>query len=289
MFNLPVNLNTPGMRKKIAEDILRDIELYAQRTYDGGHRNHLGASLIGHDCARYLYLVFRHVHHKKHEGRMQRLFRRGHLEEARFLEYLRGIGFQVWDVAEDGSQHRIKACHGHFGGSLDGVNRPPLQYGIDEPLLCEFKTHKDDGEFANLLKKGVKLIIPKHYDQMCVYGKHYGFRNALYMSVNKNTDELHIEIVELDWNRAVELEVRASKIIFAQFPPAKIANTEAFHICKMCDMKDHCHNGAKAEKNCRSCRYAAAVQDGQWHCNRFNGVIPEDFIPKGCDAWSPVI
>lgn len=289
MLNVPVNLNAIGMRKKIAEDILKDIELYAQQTYDDGHRKHLGASLIGHDCARYLYLVFRHVYHKVHEGRMQRLFRRGHREEAVFLEYLRGIGFQVWDVANDGNQFRIKACHGHFGGSLDGGNIPPVKYGINEPLLCEFKTHKDDSEFANLRKQGVKLVIPKHYDQMCIYGRHYGFRNALYMSVNKNNDELHVEIVELDWRNAERLEHKAAKVIFSPHPPAKIANTEAFHICKMCDMKDHCHNNAKAEKNCRSCRFAMPIDDGQWGCNFYQRPIPEDFIPQGCNAWSPVI
>lgn len=286
---LPLNLNTPGVRDKIARDILSDIDAWAQRTYDDGHRNHLGASLIGHDCARYLYLVFRHVYHKVHEGRMQRLFRRGHLEEARFLEYLRAIGFQVWDVGQDGNQHRIKACHGHFGGALDGINRPPLQYGIDEPLLCEFKTHKDDGEFSDLFKKKVKVVIPKHYAQMCVYGRHYGFRNALYMCVNKNTDDIYIEIVELDWNHGLELEIKASKVIFSPFPPAKISNTEAFHICKICDFKNHCHNGAKAEKNCRSCRYAVPVDNGEWACNHYQRIIPKDFIKEGCNDWSPVI
>ncbi len=284
-----VNLNAPGERKRIAREILDDIEAYAQATYDDGHRNHLGASVIGEDCTRKLWSTFRWLKHEVHIGRMQRLFQRGHLEEPRFIEYLRGIGFQVWEVAENGSQHRIKACSGHFGGSLDGINKPPVKYGLNEPLLCEFKTSGTGKGFEYLLEHGVKLGKPQHYDQMCIYGKHYGFRNALYMCVNKNDDTLHIEIVSLDWNRAVELEKKAEQIIFTPYAPAKISTSPAYIKCKSCHFKPICHEGETPEKNCRSCTSAVPVADGQWHCARFNNVIPQEFIPKGCAQWVTIL
>ena len=284
-----VDLNAPGMRKKLARDILDDIEIFAQQTYDEGPRWHLGASLIGQECIRKLWATYRWLKHERFEGRMQRLFNRGHREEAQFIFLLRGIGFQVWEVSEDGSQHRVKACRGHFGGSLDGINRPPPKYGIGEPLLCEFKTNATGAGFNDLCKLGVKVAKPVHYAQMCVYGKAYGFRNALYMCINKNDDSLHIEIVELDWNHADAMQAKAERIISSPYAPAKISETPAFVKCTNCHLKGICHHGEAPEKNCRSCTYATPADDGEWHCNVFNGLIPRHFVPNGCENWKSII
>lgn len=81
--------------KEIAARILSEIDAYAIRTYDKGHRRHLGASQIGKSCSRELYFIFRWIKHVKKSGRTQRLLQRGNLEELRYIEYLRGIGFTV--------------------------------------------------------------------------------------------------------------------------------------------------------------------------------------------------
>jgi hypothetical protein len=282
------NLNAPGLRK-IAEQILADIDEYCVKTYFEGHRNHLGASLIGKECAWYLWGVFRWLKAESHGGRMQRLFRRGHREEAQFIEMLRGIGFQIWEVADDGNQHRVKACGGHFGGSLDGIGRPPAKYRIGEPLLLEFKTQGTGKGFEYLLKHGVKLAKPDHYAQMSIYGRHYGFRNALYLAVNKNDDSLHIEIVELDWKEAEVNEKKADKIILSQFPPAKIAESPAYVGCMNCALKGQCHEGLPPEVNCRSCRNATPVIDSQWYCGVHRAVIPKEVIKAGCPNWDSII
>src|SRR5690606_19393029 len=111
------------------------------------YRWHLGGSLIGHDCSYYLWLVFRWCIHEKSEGadekehnnigRIQRLFNRGHREEDRFVEFLKGIGCQIWTHDENGNQFRMSGVNGHFGGSIDGVIKLPPSYGIEEPLLAE--------------------------------------------------------------------------------------------------------------------------------------------------------
>ena len=79
-----VELSSPGVSAALAKRILEDIDEYCVRTYDGGHRWHLGASLIGRECKRYLWYVFRWCLHEKTTGRQQRLFNRGHREEERF-------------------------------------------------------------------------------------------------------------------------------------------------------------------------------------------------------------
>jgi len=81
-----VDLDAPGVATALAKRILEEIDEYCVRAYDGGHRSHLGASLIGRECKRYLWYVFRWCLHEKTTGRQQRLFNHGHREEARFIE-----------------------------------------------------------------------------------------------------------------------------------------------------------------------------------------------------------
>lgn len=285
---MAVDLTVPGVRKHIAAQILADIDAYCVKAYDDGHRKHLGASLIGHDCARHLYYVFRWAKKEVFTGRMQRLFNRGHREEARFVEWLRGVGFEVWDVNEDGSQFRVKAVRGHYGGSLDGINKPPARYRIGEPMLCEFKTSGTGASFTKLKEQGVALAKPRHFAQMSTYGKFYGFRFALYMCINKNDDDLHIEIVELDWRLAEDLVRKAEDIITAREPPPKLAENEAFFECKYCPFVGICHRGEAPERSCRSCQHSEAVEGGEWYCHVHNGVIPSDFITKTCDGYTAI-
>lgn len=280
-----VDLSVPGVRSHVAGQILADIDAYCQKTYDGGHRKHLGASLIGHECERYLYNVFRWMKHEKFSGRMLRLFNRGHREEERFVEWLRGIGFQVWEVDAEGNQFRVKACHGHFGGSLDGVNQAPERYRINEPMLLEFKTMGTGAGFTALKAKGVAMCKPQHFAQMSTYGKFYGFKYALYMCINKNDDDIHVEIVELNWNVGEDLLRKAESVILAQTPPPRIAENEAFLSCKYCPFVGICHRGEAPERNCRSCSFARPAENGEWYCGNHNAVIPSEFIPNACDAY----
>jgi hypothetical protein len=95
-----VDLAAPGVAKALARRVLADIDEYCVRTYDGGHRSHLGASLIGDPCQRKLWLQFRWTYREPTDGRKQRLFNRGHREEARFIEWLKGIGATVYEHSQ---------------------------------------------------------------------------------------------------------------------------------------------------------------------------------------------
>lgn len=282
------DLTSPAVRKQLAAQIKADIDDYCATAYDSGHRTHLGASLIGHVCKRHLWYVFRWVKHTKHSGRMQRLFNRGHREEARFVEWLRGIGFKVWEVTEASEQHRVKACLGHFGGSLDGITKVPDKYNISEPMLLEFKTSGTGSGFEKLKKDGVAVAKPQHFAQMSTYGKHYGFRFGLYHCINKNDDDLYVEIVALDFALADELERKAMDVITAQVPPEKFALSEAVFECKYCDFVGICHRGEPVERNCRSCHFAQAMSEGDWLCNKYYATIPKNVILQGCPEWQSI-
>jgi hypothetical protein len=296
LLNQPVNeaefidLSIAAVRKQLAKRILDDIDEYCVKTYDDGHRTHLGASLIGHPCSRYLFNTFRWVKHTIHSGRMQRLFRTGHKEEARFIEYLRGIGFEVEDVTAEGKQFRISAVRGHFGGSMDGQLKPPPRYRIGERImLAEFKTQGTGAKFTKLKENGVAKEKPQHFAQMCSYGKSEGFNFAIYMAKNKNDDDLHVEVVALDMRLGEQNLRKAEDVINARIPPPKLAQSAAHFDCKYCDFVGICHEGVKAEVNCRSCARAIAVDNAQWFCETHNAIIPPEFIKDACGSWESIV
>lgn len=294
-----LDLSAPGVARKIVERVAREIDTYCNETYDGGHRTHLGASLIGRRCKRYLWYVFRWFKRINHGGRKQRLFNRGHREEDRFVEWLRGIGFTVWthdpdappDANGDQPQYRISDVMGHFGGSLDGIALFPPGWGIDEPVLLEFKTSGTGHKFNTLKDNGMALEKEDHFAQTSTYGYKYNFRFVLYLCINKNDDDLHIEIVALNHNLGEQMIAKAAIIIGSQTPPPKLSESPTYQDCRGCDFKDICHEGASAEKNCRSCAHATPIEGAQWECaihSASNGPIPKDVIKLGCPDYKAI-
>lgn len=291
-----VNLDSPGVSKALAKRILEEIDEYCVRTYDGGHRSHLGASLIGRECKRYLWYVFRWCLHEKTTGRQQRLFNRGHREEARFIEWLEGIGFKVWFENRDEApnekgeypQYRISDVMGHFGGSLDGIAVLPERYGIEEPVLLEFKTNGTGAGFNKLADDGMPIAKPEHFAQTSTYGKKYNFRYCVYLNINKNDDSLHVEVVKLNHGLGEQMIMKAEQIILSQTPPARLSDNPTFHKCGYCHLKDVCHKGAVVEVNCRSCAFARPIENAEWFCEVHNGNIPKEFIPTACPSYKAI-
>lgn len=259
----------------------------AYRQGNEGHRGHMGASLIGQECARSVWYNFRWATRSNFEGRMIRLFNRGHLEEARFIALLLMIGCQVYQQDENGHQFRISDAEGHFGGSGDGVviGLPDLTPG--QAALCEFKTHSEKS-FKELEIKGVREAKWEHYVQMNVYMRKMGLPIALYMAVNKNTDAIHAELVTLNTEVADEYLERARKIVWLEEPPMKLSESPGFFKCRFCNHRPVCHLGAKPDQNCRTCAYSKPVAGAQWVCNidLSETVIPKEVQLKGCDRYT---
>lgn len=295
------DLTKPADRARLSAMIAADVEADTVEEYAEGFRWHLGASVIGRACERQLWSSFRWLDKEEHDGQRLRLFKRGHFEEPKFIHRLQRIGFRIFDVNEENEQFKISGHNGHYGGSLDSVGIAPERYAVSEPLLLEYKTHGDK-YYTQLAGKavtkkpyrrekpnGVQLAKPEHYSQMCSYGQAYGLRFGLYCAINKNTDELWWEIVELDWSKGENLYDKAGRIIWSQEPPRKISNSAAFFECKQCEFYGICHHQQPPKKNCRSCRLAVPTDGGEWLCQLANEVIPRDFVSQGCDKWNRIV
>lgn len=249
-------------------------------------RSHMGGSLIGGECARAIWYGWRWVTKPKFPGRILRLFNRGHLEEARFIALLLMIGVQVYQQDAQGNQFRISHANGHFGGSGDGVGVGIPDLDPATAALLEFKTHGEKS-FKELVAKGVRDAKFEHYVQMNVYMRKMGLAVALYAAVNKNTDELYMEIVVLDIAVADQFLDRGEKLISLQDPPSRLNESPGFWKCRFCDHRGVCHNlpGAKAEVNCRTCKFSQPGENGQWVCNRYDQIIPKELQLTGCKDY----
>jgi hypothetical protein len=247
---------------------------------DDGFRSHLGASLIGKDCERALWYDFRWVTPARHPGRLLRLFETGQREETRLVQNLRRIGATVLDVDPDtGRQFRVQAHGGHFGGSLDGVaiNLPeaPKTWHV-----LEFKTHSAKS-FTDLVAKMVRGSKPLHFAQMQIYLHLTGLTRAMYLAVNKDTDDLYVERVEADPDFARRLLDKAGRVIFATTPPARISEDPSWYQCRLCDHAPVCHGGQASAVNCRTCLDSSPVEGG-WRCERYGKPLSEADQRTGC-------
>lgn len=261
------------------------------------HRSHLGASGIGKECDRAIWYSFHWFTKPQFDGRMLRLFNRGHLEEGRFISLLLASGIQVFQQDEKGNQYRISEMGGHFGGSGDGVGIgiPDLPLGV--PCLLEFKTHNDKS-FTKLAGKNFKAFLDglydpskpqiafdgegvqeakfEHYVQMNVYAHKMGLPFAIYGAVNKNDDAIYLEIIPVDPILANQFIERGKRIIrIHSEPPKKISNSPGWFECKFCDHRPVCHLNAVPQRNCRTCYYSLPKEDGKWYCTNVASNHPQ--------------
>lgn len=245
-------------------------------------RAHLGASLIGRQCLRELWYGFHWVFKKSNDGRMIRLFHRGHLEEARFIALVRTAGLQSWHSQQDGKQFKISDIGGHFGGSLDGIclGCPDIPPG--EAALLEFKTHGKKS-FEKLVKQGVRIAKEEHYTQCNQYMPRYGLKWTLYMAVEKDTDNLHLEVFPHDPVDTGFNMQKATKVLCSQTPPERMTNDASDFRCKFCDFRGVCFYGDAPLKNCRTCRWSQMRNNGVWHCCFHDTPQDKNSQWAGCD------
>lgn len=251
---------------------------------NGGLRGYLGASVLGETCARKIWYGFNWYLNSRFDGRMLRLFNRGHLEEPRMLALLELIGCEIYTRDTHGNNFTVTDCDGYFGGTCDGVivGIPDLPHG--EACVAEFKTHNAKS-FADLIKHGARGSKPSHYTQGNLYGFKLKVKSVLYMAVNKDTDEIYAEIIPINPEHARECLDKAVRIISSKVPPARISETSSYYICKFCDFSKICHSNQKPIKNCRTCTQREVVGNGQWGCRKHNTKLTVEAQKIGCDQY----
>jgi hypothetical protein len=275
---------------------------------------------MGTECRRFLWFSFRWTIAPQFSGRMLRLFDTGNIEEGRIVADLRNAGIAVHD--RDGAQQFHVEFSPHAGGSLDGIGQG-FKESPKKWHVLEFKTHNQKS-FDALNTQGVQKAKPLHYVQMQVYmaamsKKFPGeFDRAMYVAVNKNTDEIYAERVKLDHMEAQRHIGKALAVIDSASPAPRISDNEKNPDCLFCQYHGLCFGNEwrevegkwqfvpfsrdKLERNCRTCLHSTPVPEvnkdgaGAWTCARDNSYIKDGkfkcedhlFVPDLLFPWRVV-
>lgn len=244
-------------------------------------RSHMGCSQIGHPCDRRLWLSFRWAVIERFDGRVLRLFRRGHNEEATVVADLQAIGATVENTGE--RQSRVD-FGSHLSGSVDGIVSG-LPTAKKRRAILEIKTHSAKS-FAEVRAKGVKEAHLTHWVQMQVYMLGMKLERGLYFAVNKDDDAIHTEWIHFDSDGAEAAVERAKRIALAERMPEPISADPEWYQCKLCSYSTFCHESKMTkEVNCRTCAHSTPKQDSTWRCERHDADgIPTEFQREGCES-----
>jgi len=256
-------------------------EILDKQKKDNDLRPHLGCSYAGHHCARYIWLNFRWAVTKQIDGRIMRLFKRGHDEEPRVIDLLKSIGLDITNYGEDQLSVHVK---GHISGALDGIIQSGVPESPNEKHVLEIKTHSLKS-FNDLIKNGVKASKPVHYSQVQLYMHATGIKKALYFAICKDDDRIYTEIIEYSSYAADSIVDHAHDVSLRDEIPERISHDPTWWICKMCAYHDTCHVSKLTKNvNCRTCAYSTAKPDGTWRCEKFEADgIPDEHQRKGCE------
>lgn len=244
-------------------------------------RPHMGCSLLGSTCDRYLWLSFRWALTKKTPGRVLRMFRRGNNEEAVARGDLEAAGI-VMRPTVDGKQARVD-FGSHVSGSLDDIAESGVPEAPTKPHVIDYKTHNKKN-FDAFVADGVAVSHKRHYTQIQTYMHGTGIDRALYVAICKDDDRIHTERVRYVRDHAEKAIARGKRLALADEQPPPLSTDPSWYECKMCDGYDWCHKGVGlVEKNCRICAHSTAMPDGTWRCEKHNADdIPVDFQRTGC-------
>lgn len=245
----------------------------------------IGSSGIGKECLREVWYSWRGYSNEVFDGRMQRLFKTGHLQEDRIVADLKLAGYNVWekDPTTD-EQWTYSDDTGHFVVKLDGVIKG-IEGAEKTPHVLEIKTHNKKS-FGAVQKSGVEKSKPEHYDQMHCGMMFSGLHRAFYVALCKDDERFHVERIVFDQQHANRLQHKLSVLVRATIPPTPISDKPDSFECKWCKHRKVCKGGELPIRTCRSCEYAEAIHGGAWVCTLLKNVLTQEDQLKACEHYS---
>ena len=209
-------------------------------------RDYLGASRLGVSCARALQYEFAKApvdSGRDHDGRLLRIFRRGHVIEDCMVDWLRAAGFDLRTRKANGDQFGFSAAGGRLQGHIDGVIVGGPE-GFAYPALWETKC-LGSKSWRDLEKSGLAVAKPVYAAQVAIYQAYLELHEqpAIFTAVNADTMEIYTELVPFDAALAQRMSDRALTVISAteagELLPRAFHDPTHFE-CRMCAWQDRC-------------------------------------------------
>jgi hypothetical protein len=219
-------------------------------------RDYLGGSRVGHACERALQFEFAGAPKDdgaEFSGRTLRIFGIGHALEDLAVHWLRGAGFDLYTRKgnrPDGDQFGFSVAGGRIRGHVDGIiAAAPEALGLNVPALWECKT-MNARNWRETVSKSVAVAKPIYAAQIALYQAYMeaavpgiATNPAVFTAINKDTAELHHELVPFDAALAQRMSDRAVRILQAtdagELLP-RITRERDFHECRLCAWSNRC-------------------------------------------------
>lgn len=224
---------------------LIDLGMQRARAHEP-EREYLGASRLGVACERALQFEFAKAAPdpgRSTEGRMLRIFERGHVMEDCMVGWLRDAGFDLRTRKANGEQFGFSAADGRLQGHVDGVIVGGPE-GFAYPALWENKC-LGAKSWRELEKGGLAVAKPVYAVQVAVYQAYLELHKhpAIFTALNADTMEIYTEAVPFDAALAQRHSDRAVKVMTATDAGELLprAFNDATHFeCRMCAWQDRC-------------------------------------------------
>ncbi|MCC6008858.1 MAG: hypothetical protein JJU40_14440, partial [Rhodobacteraceae bacterium] len=150
----------------------------------------------------------------------------------------------------DGAQFGFKVAGGRIRGHVDGIIADaPAALGLRTPALWECKT-MNARNWRDTVARGVSVAKPVYAAQIALYQAYMegtvpgiSAAPALFTAINKDTAELHHELVPFDADLAQRMSDRGVRILQAtdagELLP-RIARSPDFFECRFCPWSERC-------------------------------------------------
>jgi hypothetical protein len=191
-------------------------------------------------------------------GRSLRIFQIGHQFEDLAIRWLRAAGLDLYTRKgsnacvrrPDGEQFGFSVANGRIRGHVDGIVAwAPAALGLRIPALWECKT-VNAKNWRDTVAKGVTVAKPVYAAQIALYQAYMeatvpgiSATPALFTAINKDTAELHHELVPFDADLAQRMSDRGVRILRAtdagELLP-RVAQNRDFFECRFCPWAERC-------------------------------------------------
>lgn len=223
------------------------------------HISSISASMWS-ECDRRMWLTLRRASQRWVEPQTLRTFNIGHALEECMVDWLQATGAKVGM-----REAALKNTYGTSLGHIDGIAVMP----DSDFMLLEMKT-ANNRRFKDWLKTGVPdnyfaqvQLYMHHSAQLSAKGNQ--LTKALFLVVDKDTSELHTEVVHYERSYAGLQTERVEGIIASDAYPAPTRSYK----CRFCDHRPVCDGEILPEIDCRTCAHVSVV-DGKFECPHGN-------------------
>lgn len=245
---MTLDFNKTTMREATASDAINGI-LFAslQKKNQGApRRNYVGASGVGHECARSTQFEFAGAPREKPFPDLTlRKFDFGHMGEELARQWFGDAGFTLIQSGKNGPLG-FSQLDGRFKGHVDGVfTAGPEIPGVGYPALWETKS-VGQKTYRAIERNGLRKERPAYYAQVQIYMAYLDLTDhpAIFTVTNLDSGEqLHL-LIPFDADEAQRMTDRAVLIVKStdagQLLPRAFADREHFQCKSMCAFAERC-------------------------------------------------